>query len=619
MPSIFDSKKEALAKIMVNLPPQVLDAGIHALELASNYEDLEFIADFLDDPKKWRVPPVSFDTFLDSMEYLGVGDKIYPEIRKMAKELIRGKYAEGVIVAGIGSGKTTTAELVECYMTHMLLCMRDPYKTFNLAKDKPIALINMGTTATQALEVAFAGVKNFIQASPWFMSRHPHIQAGMIRFPDTNILLISGNSKSTTPLGYNIFYAVLDEAAFYIDNDNNQVAEEIYTQLQRRIVSRFGREGMCIMISSPRYEGDFIMRKLEEARKFPDVIYAKQLPTWKCKPVTKNRADVFYFDSRTSKIVEKHEIGPLDTVDTLEVEFDKDAKFWEIPGEYKKSFQQDPDKAKRDFAALPSSTIAAFMPSTEHIDAMFTQEPSPVQPDGSYKFAERPLRTNYYIHIDLGLNRKGKGDHAGFAMAHFGGWDVDETTGEKQKTVVVDLAEQISAGPTGEINFEDVRKKIYALKKAGYTIKLVTLDTFQSVDTVQILRGKSIRCEILSVDRETLPYDTLKTVIYDERIKCHQMPVLEKELKELEQTKANKIDHPPKGSKDVADAVCGAVYSVIEHTGSGEMGMATGNMNKITPVSIQQKQYLPSGAPAAAEDRKKHYEELQSMMDRGLL
>ena len=616
MPDI-NACKALLVQAIGKLGPSVTDAAIHALEIASNARDILFIDEYINDPKKWRVPPVSFDTFIDSKEYLGVGDKIYPEIRHMAKSLVEGHYSESVIVAGIGSGKTTTAELVECYMAHLLLCMRDPYKTYGLAKDKPIALINMGTTATQALEVAFAGVKSFIQGSPWFQSKHPHANMGTIKFADNNILLISGNSKSTTPLGYNIFYAVLDEAAFYIDNDNNQVAEDIYTALQRRIVSRFGREGMCVMISSPRYEGDFIMSKLEEAAKFPDIIYARQMPTWKCKPVPKNRQDVFYFNSRTSRIVDALE--PTDAVTKLEEPFDRDATFWEIPGEYKKSFQQDPEKAKRDFAAIPSSTIEAFMPSYDLIEAMFTTDESPVQPNGAYKFADRPLRANYYIHIDLGLNRKGKGDHAGFAMGHFGGWDVDEITGERQKRVVIDLAEQIGAGPTGEVRFEDIRNKIYALKKSGYNVKLVTLDSFQSADTVQILRSKSIRAEILSVDREALPYQTLKELIYSQRISSHKMPVLERELKMLEISKSQKIDHPPKGSKDVADAVCGVAYSVIENTSNGEIGMAVGDLGKITSLRDEPSQLTPSGAPVNLNERRKHYEDLQDMLDNGML
>lgn len=97
----------------------------------------------------------------------------------------------------------------------------------------------MGTSATQALEVVFTGIKSFIESSPFFIQFEPSIKSASITFDAQKITLVSGNSKATTPLGFNVFYAILDEAAFYMDNDNKSVAEEIYQSLQRRIVSRF--------------------------------------------------------------------------------------------------------------------------------------------------------------------------------------------------------------------------------------------------------------------------------------------------------------------------------------------------------------------------------------------
>jgi hypothetical protein len=47
------------------------------------------------------------------------------------------------------------------------------------------------------------------------------------------------------------------------------------------------------------------------------------------------------------------------------------------------------------------------------------------------------------------------------------------------------------------------------------------------------------------------------------------MPAIEllfEELTELKIMKGNKVDHPRKSSKDLADAVCGAVFGAISHT-----------------------------------------------------
>ena len=158
----------ATADIKKLLSENVIDSLGEYGKIAKNEKDFDYLKEWLKDPIKWKYPRVSFDTFLDNQNYLGVGDKIYPEIRRMARDIVEGGYTEGVIVAGIGSGKTTSAELIACYATHELLCLRDPHHTYSLAKDKPIAIMNMGTTATQALEVTFAGIKAFIEKSPWF-------------------------------------------------------------------------------------------------------------------------------------------------------------------------------------------------------------------------------------------------------------------------------------------------------------------------------------------------------------------------------------------------------------------------------------------------------------------
>ena len=543
MSNFISSLPQTLEKFSTDTQREVIK--LHA-EIIQNADDVMYLKQYIRYRKKWRYPRVSFDTFIDNPAYLGIGNLVYPEVRKMCNAILKGNYREAIAVCGIGGGKTLSSNLLTCYKTHELLCMRNPHWSFHLIKDKPITLMNMGTTATQALEVGFAGIRSFIQKSPFFSRFNPSILAGSIKFLDSNILLLAGNSKATTPLGFNIFCATLDEAAFYLDNENKQLAEEIYTALQRRIISRFPRNGLLIMISSPLYEGDFVMRKLEEAKNFPGVIFSTQMPTWKMKPLNKDyKTDIFYFNNRQSIILDSEPSDINSIIDRAEDTFDANKPVWEIPNDYKTAFIQDPDKAKRDFAAVPSKAIQAFMPHREIIERMFTEQENPLQKDGSYKFSEMPLRANYYIHLDLALNKKGQGDFAGLSMVHFGGWGENAITKERYKTVEVDLVERIGAGHTGEISFSDVRNKIYALKAMGFNIKVVTLDAFNSADSMQLLRSKGVRSEYLSVDRTVEPYQTLKELIYSERIKCHKMPILLEELSRLEISKASKIDHPP--------------------------------------------------------------------------
>ena len=45
-----------------------------------------------------------------------------------------------------------------------------------------------------------------------------------------------------------------------------------------------------------------------------------------------------------------------------------------------------------------------------------------------------------------------------------------------------------------------------------------------------------------------------------------RIPLLLEEMSELKIMKNTRVDHPRKKSKDLADAVCGAVFGAISHT-----------------------------------------------------
>jgi hypothetical protein len=55
-------------------------------------------------------------------------------------------------------------------------------------------------------------------------------------------------------------------------------------------------------------------------------------------------------------------------------------------------------------------------------------------------------------------------------------------------------------------------------------------------------------------------------LIYEERLVMPSIELLFEELTELKIMRNNRVDHPRKKSKDLADAVCGAVFGAISHT-----------------------------------------------------
>lgn len=55
-------------------------------------------------------------------------------------------------------------------------------------------------------------------------------------------------------------------------------------------------------------------------------------------------------------------------------------------------------------------------------------------------------------------------------------------------------------------------------------------------------------------------------LVYEERLAMPAIELLFEELTELKIMRGNKVDHPRKSSKDLADAVCGAIFGAISHT-----------------------------------------------------
>ncbi len=548
---------EAIKNALPNLSRDMHSALRVFLPEVRNIRDAQYLIDWMREPMKWRYPKVSVDTFLDSKKYLWIWNTVYPKIREAAKAIIEGWFKEWVVMCGIWAGKSFLASILACYAAQHLLCLRTPHENYRLTADKNIAIINMWINATQAKEVVFTGIRWFIWESPFFKQFNPKLLSWTILFESQKILLASGNSKATTPLWYNVFYAILDEAAFYTDTAERDVAQEIYITLQRRIVSRFWDDWLLMMISSPRYTEDFIMKKYEESGELDENwdrkskhIYSLRLPTRKVKfDWNRDSEEYFYFNPRLSEIIKEENISEqlsIRTVNYIETsEFDDTFDLWEIPNKYKISFQQNPDQAKRDFWATPSLALAWFFPSAWIIrDCYDLERENPLKAPGKYEFKVRPLRMPYYVHIDIGFNRDGKGDHTGFAMGHFWGRLKDEATGETRMKFVIDLVEQIGVQDwKGEVELSEVRNRIYDLRAMWFNIALVTLDWYMSKDVMQILRKKSIKADYLSVDRTIDPYNILKAAFYEKRIDLPYYEPLEKELMKLELVRWIKVDH----------------------------------------------------------------------------
>lgn len=487
---------------------------------ATTKKELDNLAWFLEHPEcEHRI--VDIREFIDNPEYLNAGKECWESIKNDAEELFKGGYTEAVLCHGIGSGKSFFASVITAYQVYRLLCLKDPQVYFGLAKGSQICFINMSIRAEQSKKVVFGEIKARIDNSPWFRNYYPPDPdiRSELRFPK-NISIFPGNSKETFPLGYNIFGGVMDEAAFYTDTETHDVAEDMFNALHSRIKNRFGEKGLLVMISSPRYVDDFIEKKMKEAET-NQKIFAKRKMLWESKPA-------YCFSGKW-------------------IDFDG----YKIPAEYETEAGRNPEAFKRDYMAIPSLALEPYFKRWDLIElAVDPKLEHPVDEQGRFKDWFKGKGKQYRIHVDLSLKR----DATGFCMGHNEG-----------DTVVIDLMLRIKAPVGGEINFGEIRAMILELKARGFDIASVSYDGWQSIDSRQILKENGFNCDVLSVDKDTAAYDTLKEKIYTGKLKCYRYKPFFEEMKRLELVEGKKVNHPnvAGASKDVSDCVASVTFQCV--------------------------------------------------------
>jgi hypothetical protein len=66
-------------------------------------------------------------------------------------------------------------------------------------------------------------------------------------------------------------------------------------------------------------------------------------------------------------------------------------------------------------------------------------------------------------------------------------------------------------------------------------------------------------------------YETFKEAVYEGRLRWKAYEPLLREVSRLQVVKGKRVDHPSGGSKDVADAVAGAVYNAVSGVGGARI------------------------------------------------
>lgn len=552
---------------------------------------------FLTDHPWFTEKPASITEFLGD-GYLGIDKLVRPGLRKALVDIFgehvnarrMSDYEDALFTGAIGIGKTTFASIGLPYMCHWILCLEDPQGYFELLPGSRIAFMQMSTSEKQAKGVVFGDIFARIQNSEWFAQNYPYDDkfTNQIRFPQKDIWILPGGSLETSFEGFNILGGILDEMDSHKITEEKDYADVGYDAINSRIASRFpifgddglesGHRGLMICIGQMKKGNGFAARKMTELQQ-KQKAYVWRQTIWESfgweRYTNKSTGErvSFFYDTKRHRIVPKSAIEMLDSVDHI----------MEVPETYRKQFETNPVKALRDLAGIPPATGDPFIALVDRIEecrerwiARHDGSPSPVGMDPHRVSFEPWFRANgdprkRHVHIDIGYSAEG--DAMGLAMGYVD--SVVEIENELKPYIVFDCLIRMHATPGNEILLQDIRRIVYDLKEdRGFRIYSISMDGFQSTDSMQQFRKKKYVADYLSVDRSTLPYEDLRDAIYERRVEfppyithlrmgdTNQVEIAVKELMELSYD-GKKVDHPPQGSKDVADGMAGVVSTLM--------------------------------------------------------
>ena len=539
--------------------------------------------DFLDVLKDnvFEESPVDVKTFVESPEYLNQPplSQIQYEIVEAMSQVYRKedlqdlmgstegsqhyeKYTKNEIILqlGKGSGKDHTSTMACAYVVYKLLCLKDPARYFGKPSGDAIDIINVAINAEQAKNVFFKGFKNKIEKSPWFAGKY-EAKVNSISF-EKSITVYSGHSERESHEGLNLFMAILDEISGFATeigtgNDQGKTADNIYKAFRGTVDSRFPDLGKVVLLSFPRFTGDFIQKRYDDVIMEKDVIEKKykfiineELPegpdnefeiSWEEDEIKSYKYPRMFALKRPT-----WEVNPTRKID-----------------DFKIAFLTDIGDALMRFACIPTYASDAFFKQREKLEkCMSSRNPLDNNRRFDPSFKPDPEKT-YYVHADLAQ----KHDKCAVAIAHVDKWVSVQVLKDYEQVapiVIVDAVAWWEPKIEGPVNLSDVKNWIINLRRQGFNIGMVTFDRWQSFDIQQELKAVGIRTDTVSVAKKH--YEDFAMLVYEERLAMPMIPLLLEELGELKIINDKKVDHPRKKSKDLADAVCGAVFGAISFT-----------------------------------------------------
>jgi len=548
---------------------------------------------------------VPIEEWVESGYYAGPVVRMYDFWKEKIVEVYRRGVNEVIVIGSIGGGKTTFANALLMRKLYELSCYRNPEALFRLLTGTRIAFMYFTVTLRQAAWTGFAMLRDMIDATPYFRSEYPRSKDinSEIRFVKMSVYT---GSEFSHQLGLALLGAVLDEANFLRAKDPLEKARTLYTAIIERRKSRFvvdGKDrGLSVLVSSAEELSSFVEERIRKVGNEEDVLvvsvvgyelkrhhYSKdtfivfigmEFMRPKIVDTVEDLVEVLRWFRVGRDVIEEVRKYPVKYSVKYVVPSEYRAYFKEVPVDFRRAFEEDIYRALKDVLGVSVGSENKLFRSVLAYDDAIVNKPRLFKDDVVQLSSKDDVRLQdmfrldlvedrdvpRYIHVDLGI----RGSRTGMACAKVVG--VKET--ELGDLPVVEVEWMVGIEPNrryvdDEVPLWKIREFLVWLKESGVNVVKVSFDSFQSVDMMQLLQRRGFQVERLSVDKTDEAYRNLVTLYLERRIRHVENVVYRRELFGLEWD-GKKVDHSAGGSKDIADAVAGAVFLACREWKQGQ-------------------------------------------------
>ena len=222
MPSI-KAKSQAMDDLFDDFLGEYLEESqTFSILDAESWEDNEF--------------PVTVREFIDSKDYLNMGNEIYPQIKELLSDVTSSRdYRTCYLEIGRDSGKSVFCSLLLVYRTYLLCRLKNPQKTFKLQQDTELYNVNVSTSGDQAKNVIFAAASSYVSHCPAMSKYIKKVKVEEIEF-NKRIHLACASSAVASNLGYAMFTAICDESNFMKNSNGSNNIDDMTAALEGGLI-----------------------------------------------------------------------------------------------------------------------------------------------------------------------------------------------------------------------------------------------------------------------------------------------------------------------------------------------------------------------------------------------